>query len=118
MDSDLKIPHNFAATANSYNESQSRPRMDYVRMPQPVLNPHTINFCSILGLDDPLALLVGAKKSIMTSPKITPPRQSVNTSELNITLESSKLSSTTIDEVSTFSSFMAEIVIVLICYTY
>ncbi|XP_068202026.1 uncharacterized protein ldbr [Palaemon carinicauda] len=99
MDGDLKIPLNFAPTARSYNESQGKPKMDYVRMPQPLMNPQTVNLCSKLGIDDPVALLLGIKKSALSSPRLTPPRSSLNSSEMNITLESSKLSVTNVDEI-------------------
>lgn len=99
MDCDLKIPDCFAPTARSYSETHGRPKMDYVRMPQPVMNPQTINICSKLGIDDPVAMLLGIKKNSMSSPRVTPPRSGLNSSELNITLESSKLSVTNVDEI-------------------
>ncbi|XP_064109859.1 lariat debranching enzyme-like [Macrobrachium nipponense] len=104
MESDLKIAESFAPTAKSYSETNGRPKMDYVRMPPPVMNPQTVNICSKLGIDDPVALLLGTKKNSMSSPRVTPPRSGLNSSELNITLESSKLSVTNVDENACSSS--------------
>lgn len=88
MGGDLKVPLEFVRTAQSYEQSQGRPKMEFVNMPQPLLNPQTIALCDKLGLDDPLAILLGAKRKAQSSP----PGRSLNDSELNITLETSKLS--------------------------
>ncbi|XP_042863744.1 lariat debranching enzyme-like [Penaeus japonicus] len=92
MGCDLRIPLDFVPTAQSYESSQGKPRMEQVHMPQPLLNPQTIAFCDKLGLDDPLAILLGAKRKAQSSPKLSPPSRSLNDSELNITLDSSKIS--------------------------
>lgn len=99
MNTNLRIPDNFAPTAESYNQNKGKPRMELVHMPQPQLNPQTTVLCDKLGLDDPLALLLGAKRKSMISSKVTSPRLRPNDSELNITMETSKLSNSP-DEVS------------------
>ncbi|XP_064109772.1 uncharacterized protein LOC135217713 [Macrobrachium nipponense] len=100
MESDLKkLLRVLHQLRKSYSETNGRPKMDYVRMPPPVMNPQTVNICSKLGIDDPVALLLGTKKNSMSSPRVTPPRSGLNSSELNITLESSKLSVTNVDEI-------------------
>lgn len=92
MNDNLKIPTNFTPTAESYDDSRGKPRMDMVHMPQPKLNPQTVTFCDTLGLDDPVALLLGAKRKAQTSPRTTPVSSQINESESNITMDTSKLS--------------------------
>ncbi|CAL4192305.1 unnamed protein product, partial [Meganyctiphanes norvegica] len=89
MNGDLTIPvGSFVRTAQTYNASKGKPKMNLVQMPKPVLNPTTIAFCDKLGIDDPLALLLGAKKKANSSPRSS----RFNESELNITLDNSKIS--------------------------
>lgn len=92
MNDNLRIPENFAPTAESFDETKIQLKMELVQMPEPLLNPQTTAFCDKLGLDDPLALLLGAKRRAMISSKVTSPRLGPNDSELNITMETSKLS--------------------------
>ncbi|ROT77735.1 Lariat debranching enzyme [Penaeus vannamei] len=92
MGCNMRVPLDFVPTAQSYESSQGKPKMEQVHMPQPLLNPQTIAFCDKLGLDDPLAILLGAKRKAQSSPKLSPPNRSLNDSELNITLDSSKIS--------------------------
>lgn len=52
---DLKVPNNFVKTADAYNnESPSKSQ----RQPSVKLNPQTKTFCSKLGVDDPMELLL------------------------------------------------------------
>lgn len=77
--------------------------MALVQMPQPLLNPQTIALCERLSIDDPLSLLLSNKQRALASPRVslaTPP--SVNDSELNITMETSKLSTNTDEVIVTF----------------
>ncbi|KAK7073535.1 lariat debranching enzyme, partial [Halocaridina rubra] len=94
---DLKIPKNFIRTGKSYHQSEGKPVMEYVHMPNSTFNPQTESLCSKLGLDDPMALLIGAKKN--SKSLSSPPRSCLNNSELNITLNNSCLSTSNIDEV-------------------
>ena len=106
MDGNLRIPLTFTQTAESYQESRGKPRMNLVQMPRPQLNPQTNALCDKLCLDDPLSLLLGHKPrilatasgSVSSSPRAPPPPASINDSELNITMDTSKLS-TNPDEV-------------------
>ncbi|KAG0710194.1 Lariat debranching enzyme [Chionoecetes opilio] len=108
MDGNLRIPLNFAPTVDSYKEARGKPRMDLVQMPQPQLNPQTTALCERLCVDDPLSLLQGNKQrpaaaaaaSASASPRVgfVTSSSSINDSELNITMETSKLS-TNPDEV-------------------
>lgn len=89
MNGDLTIPvSSFVSTAQTYNASKGKPKMNMVQMPKAVLNPSTIAFCGKLGIDDPLALLLGAKKKANSSPRSS----RFNESEANITLDNSKMS--------------------------
>lgn len=92
MDGNLRIPQNFTATAETYNQSKGKPRMEMVQMPPSRLNPQTTTLCNRLSIDDPMALLLGEKKRSVMSPKVTQPQSRLNDSELNVTLETSKMS--------------------------
>lgn len=54
FNSNLQIPHNFTQTVKSYD-----PIDTYVRIEQPelLINDQTTQFCQMLGIDDPSALL-------------------------------------------------------------
>lgn len=68
-------------------------------MPQPLLNPQTTALCEKLSVDDPLSLLLSNKQRALASPRVTlSTSPTINDSELNITMETSKLS-TNPDEV-------------------
>ncbi|KAK8746073.1 hypothetical protein OTU49_017251 [Cherax quadricarinatus] len=112
MNGNLVIPKKFTSTAETYNKNKGKPRMDLIHMPQPCLNPQTTVFCDRLGLDDPMALLLGGKRKALISPKINSPNPRLNDSELNITLETSKLSHSP-DEVELSDDENADIVMEL-----
>ncbi|KAK8382081.1 hypothetical protein O3P69_015202 [Scylla paramamosain] len=99
MDGNMRIPLSFTATAESYQEARGKPRMDLVQMPRPLLNPQTTVLCERLGIDDPLSLLLGNKQRTLASPRVSQVMSpTISESELNITMETSKLS-TNPDEV-------------------
>ncbi|KAG7157311.1 lariat debranching enzyme A-like isoform X2 [Homarus americanus] len=109
MNGNLRIPNNFSPTAESYNQNKGKPKMELVCMPLPVLNPQTTTLCDKLDLDDPLSLLSGAKRKSQTSPKANSQSLGLNDSELNITLETSKISNSP-DEVELSDEDNADIV--------
>lgn len=90
----LRIPLNFTPTAESYQDSRGKPRMELVHMPTPYLNPQTTTLCERLSVDDPLSLLLSDKQRALASPRVSLATTSpnINDSELNITMETSKLS--------------------------
>lgn len=99
MDGNMRIPLSFAPTAESYQEARGKPRMDLVQMPRALLNPQTTLLCERLGIDDPLSLLLGNKQRTAASPRVNQVMSpTISESELNITMETSKLS-TNPDEV-------------------
>lgn len=68
-------------------------------MPRALLNPQTTLLCERLGIDDPLSLLLGNKQRTAASPRVNQVMSpTISESELNITMETSKLS-TNPDEV-------------------
>ncbi|KAK3876224.1 hypothetical protein Pcinc_018966 [Petrolisthes cinctipes] len=99
MDGNLRIQNNFTATAETYNHSRGKPRMEMVQMPSSRLNPQTTTLCDRLNIDDPMALLLGEKKRSVMSPKVNQPQSRLNDSELNVTLETSKMSNTPDEDV-------------------
>ena len=99
MEGNMRIPLSFTPTADSYQEVRGKPRMDLVQMPRASLNPQSMFLCERLGIDDPLSLLLGNKQRTLASPRVSQVMSpTINDSELNITMETSKLS-TNPDEV-------------------
>ncbi|XP_045138094.1 lariat debranching enzyme B-like [Portunus trituberculatus] len=99
MEGNMRIPLSFSPTAESYQEARGKPRMDLVQMPRPSVNPQSTLLCERLGIDDPLSLLLGNKQRTLASPRVSQVMSpTINESELNITMETSKLS-TNPDEV-------------------
>ena len=69
FEKDFKIPCNFTMTADPF-----KPKANYnrnVQQAQPRLNPQTTEFCTKLGIDDPLEKLIG-KPVILTAPVVNP----------------------------------------------
>ena len=89
----LDIPVDFCHTAPTYTNRGRLPRMNCVSMPEPILHPKTQLLCDKLNIDDPLALLMGRKRK-GSSPRSIRRNTSLNSSEIDITLNSS--SNTTI----------------------
>ncbi|XP_050312105.1 lariat debranching enzyme [Anthonomus grandis grandis] len=54
LQKNLKIPKNFRPTAPSYQPGDN---MKHCKQPEPKLNPQTVEFCDILGIDDPICLV-------------------------------------------------------------
>lgn len=54
FNSNLQIPHNFTQTVKPYNPHDTHVRIE---QPQLLINDQTTQFCQILGIDDPSALL-------------------------------------------------------------
>ncbi|XP_011253975.1 lariat debranching enzyme isoform X1 [Camponotus floridanus] len=54
FNSNLQIPHNFTQTVKPYNPYDTHVRIE---QPQLLINDQTTQFCQILGIDDPSALL-------------------------------------------------------------
>jgi lariat debranching enzyme len=59
------VPHNFTRTvaafeSNGHNDSSNSSRYSYTERPAARTNPQTTEFCERLGVDDPMALLLGS----------------------------------------------------------
>lgn len=54
FNSNLQIPHNFTQTVKPYNPYDTHVRIE---QPQLLINDQTTQFCQMLGIDDPSALL-------------------------------------------------------------
>ena len=96
MNGDLTIPLNFSKTAPAF-KGNSLPQMSGVIMPAPVMNGQTIKLCDQLGIDDPMALLLGMKRKNSSSPRNSYGDLPMNSSELEITLDSSATTSLSYD---------------------
>ena len=69
FNNDFKIPLNFTPTAEPF-----KPRPHYLRgavQPKQQINPQTSQLCEKLGIDDPVALLIG-KPVILAAPVVNP----------------------------------------------
>uniref|UniRef100_A0A146KN02 Lariat debranching enzyme A n=1 Tax=Lygus hesperus TaxID=30085 RepID=A0A146KN02_LYGHE len=90
MDNNLNVPLNFKTTAPGYrpDSSQTPGTPTKFRRP-PTLNPQTIEFCKKLGIDDPVALLLGKQ-----DPGRTPERAGcpADTSDPNLSFVDSEVS--------------------------
>lgn len=62
FNNDLKIPENFTQTAAGYYPQWDRKNFHQLNQPNPVLNPQTTDFCTKLGIDDPLFVVACLKK--------------------------------------------------------
>lgn len=51
---DLKIPENFMQVVNGFDPEWDGKNFHKLAKPQPMLNPQTTEFCSKMGIDDPL----------------------------------------------------------------
>jgi len=56
---DLEVPYNFEQTALAYKDVGGKLNMRNVPKPQPTTNSQTTEFCKIMGIHDPMALLLG-----------------------------------------------------------
>ena len=56
---DLEVPYNFEQTALAFKDTGERLNMRNVPKPQATTNSQTTEFCSQLGIHDPMALLLG-----------------------------------------------------------
>ncbi|XP_017843793.1 lariat debranching enzyme [Drosophila busckii] len=56
---DLQVPQNFCQTAHTFDaQEQSNYKHQHVSQPAAVLNPQSNDFCTKLGIDDPLCLAI------------------------------------------------------------
>eukprot|EP00088_Acartia_fossae_P049504 TRINITY_DN5455_c1_g1_i9.p1 TRINITY_DN5455_c1_g1~~TRINITY_DN5455_c1_g1_i9.p1 ORF type:complete len:543 (-),score=132.16 TRINITY_DN5455_c1_g1_i9:340-1968(-) len=60
FDGCLDIPYNFAQSVLAYKPNGQRPKLSMVHQPHATVNSQTTQFCQKLGIQDPMALLVGA----------------------------------------------------------
>jgi len=82
---DLEIPYNFEQSALAYKPNGKRPNFNQVAAPQAMVNRQTTEFCSKLGILDPMALLLGINPPPPTSSRLT---SYVNARETNISFNS------------------------------
>jgi lariat debranching enzyme len=65
---DLKIPQNFKQVVNGYNPEWDGHDFRRLNKPQPMLNPQTVQFCSKLGIDDPLFITASLSGLSISAP--------------------------------------------------
>jgi len=90
MEGNLEIPYNFSQSVLAYKPSGQKPNISKVQQPQATVNRQTTIFCQQLGLQDPMALLVGnqpnAARSYVSANSLL--ASYVNEKETNISMNS------------------------------
>jgi len=64
---DLEVPLNFERTALAYKDTGEKINMRNVPKPQGTTNGQTTSLCSLLGIHDPMALLLGHRAHNLTT---------------------------------------------------
>ena len=101
LDTTLQLlGNNLAITGDSFSKTVDafNPRFDSdllknistVPQPSAVLNPHTIKLCESLEIDEPVAILLNSCPKKSTSNFLLTPRRQPSSTEMNVTLDSSR----------------------------
>ena len=72
---DLDVPYNFEQTALAFRDTGERINMRNVPQPQATTNSQTTSLCSLLGIHDPMALLLGSNNPGFSANKFQNKRQ-------------------------------------------
>jgi len=82
------IPYNFSQSVLAFKPTGQKPKISQVQQPQATVNIQTTQFCQKLGIQDPMALLVGTCRSTNMAASAFKLSNYINEKETNISLNS------------------------------